>query len=61
MNKCTVLSPGGDVCSRSVVVACDRTVPVRHDPVPVSPVVHSVSYSPAVLCRESVSYAGETP
>jgi hypothetical protein len=45
----TVLSPDGDVCSRSVVSACAGTFPLRHDPVPVPPVVQPVSHSPALL------------
>jgi hypothetical protein len=49
MTNCTVLSPGGDVCSCSVVSACDETVPLRHEPVPVPPVGQSVSHSPALL------------
>jgi hypothetical protein len=50
----TVLSPGGDICSCSVVSACDGTVPLRHEPVPVPP----VSHSPALLWRVSVWYPG---
>jgi hypothetical protein len=50
----TVLSPGADVCSCSVVSACDGTVPLRHEPVPVPP----VSHSPALLWRVSVWYPG---
>jgi hypothetical protein len=42
---CTVLSAGGAVCSRSVVSACDRTVPQRCGPVPVPVPVPPVGLS----------------
>jgi hypothetical protein len=45
----TVLFPGDDVCSCSVASACDGTVPVP-------PVGHSHSHSPALLWRVSVWY-----
>jgi hypothetical protein len=46
--KHTALSLGDDVCSCSVVSACDGTVPLMHEPVPVPPVGQSVPHSPAL-------------